>query len=77
MEEGITMQTQQHELLIRVDERTKSIQETLQNVKKNYVTQTEFEPVQLITYGFVGIILTAVLISLIGMVILKKKTLNK
>ncbi len=37
-------------------------------VSKQYVTQSEFNPVKLIVYGMVGIILVTVLTSIIALV---------
>jgi len=58
-----------HELLIRIDERTKNADEFMRNIQKNMVTQAEFRPVQRIVYGAAGLVGTTVLISILGMVI--------
>lgn len=52
------------ELLIRVDERTSSMQEDIAEIKANsanYVTQAEFAPVRAIVFGAVAFILVTVL----------------
>ena len=46
----------------------KDIKDKLQN---DYVSQTEFKPIRNIVYGMVGLILTAVIIALVSLVILK------
>lgn len=38
-------------------------------MEKNYVTKTEFKPVQKIVYGLIGTVLTAVLLAIIYVVI--------
>jgi hypothetical protein len=40
-------------------------------LESKYVTQTEFEPVKRIVYGLVGLILVAVVGSLLGLILLK------
>ena len=47
-----------------------SIEEIKDDLEKKYVTKVEFNPVKLITFGFVGIILMAVLGSLIALVVI-------
>jgi len=52
------------ELLIRVDERTSSMQEDIAEIKANsanYVTHAEFAPVRSIVFGGVAFILVTVL----------------
>jgi hypothetical protein len=75
------------DLLIRVDERTLSIEKRLNEsmssnteriihienkIDEKCVTKEEFQPVRLIVYGLVGIILVAVVGALIGLVIMGK-----
>jgi len=53
-----------NELLIRLDERTASIQDDIADLKAssaNYVTHAEFSPVRSIVFGGVAIILVTVL----------------
>lgn len=60
-------------------ENTKETHETLKQsvdslkkaVKDEYVTKETFNPVQRIVYGIVSIILTAVVMAIIGLVVLK------
>lgn len=54
-----------HDLLVRIDERTKGMQE-------NYVTKKEFFPVRLITYGFVGLVMVTVIVAIISSVLKTK-----
>ena len=70
-----------HELLIRIDERTQAIQAELKQYAKRSelesvktalsetVQQAEFRPVRAIVYGGVGVILTAVAAAIVGVVI--------
>lgn len=52
-------------LLARIDERVKSMQEELHR----FVTRHEFQPVKLITYGLAGLVLSTVLATVIARVI--------
>ena len=60
-------------LLARIDERTKKIQEDLtkleKTVQRQYVSQAEFKPVKLVVYGIVATMGTAVVVSLLTLVI--------
>ena len=47
-----------------------SIDEIKESLKNEYVTKTEFNPVKLITFGFVGLILLAVMGSIIALVVI-------
>lgn len=51
----------QKELLIRIDERQHHIKKDVKDIKDNYVTQKEFQPIKKITYGSVGAILITIL----------------
>lgn len=57
----------------RVDERTKHMDEDFRELKdslsKEYVTRAEFRPVRLLVYGFVGIMLSALTVSLLYLVL--------
>ena len=46
-----------------------SVKEIEDCLNEKYVTKVEFSPVKFITFGFVGIIITAVLGSLIALVV--------
>ena len=54
-----------HELLIRLDERMSQIQKKLDEFMissdKDYVTKTEFQPIQRAVYSAIGFILTGVI----------------
>lgn len=63
-------------LVARLDERTKSMVETMERMEKefldkekNFVTRAEFLPVKIVVYGFVGLALAAVMGALISVVI--------
>jgi len=64
-------ESQAVELLIRIDERTKKIEENLALFEELYVTHKEFAPVKLITYGLVTLCMTG-LIGALLMLILRK-----
>ena len=51
-----------HDLLIRIDERLKAMEE-------NYVTKDEFEPVKRVVYGMVGLLLSGMVLAIIALVI--------
>jgi hypothetical protein len=58
----MTLPPDSQDLLIRVDERTKSIAEDMADMKlglANYVTRSEFAPVRAIVFGAVALILVA------------------
>lgn len=60
------------DLLVRVDERLKSVQEEVHNVRTrfdNYVLHVEFKPVQLITFGMAALILCTVLAAIVASVV--------
>jgi len=61
------------DLLIRLDERTKTIQEDVSalrnDLKENYVPKTAFDPVRAVVFGGVGLVLISVLGLLISMAI--------
>lgn len=45
-------------------------------IKKSYVSRNMFEPVRNIVYGFVGLILTSVMIAILSYVVISAKGLN-
>ena len=49
----------------------KEIEEINEKLDKKYVTKIEFEPIKRIVYGVVGIILTGVIGTNLGLVLLK------
>lgn len=57
------------DLLIRLDERTTTILQRMDNL----VTQQEFQPVKQIAYSLVGFVLLAVLGAVMATVIIRKK----
>jgi hypothetical protein len=40
-------------------------------LKQNFITTKEFMPVKIIAYGFVGIVMTSVVVSLIALILKK------
>jgi len=64
---------QYNEILPRLDERTKILTQDMHEIKKkldmNYVTLAEFRPVRLLVFGFVGLVLTAIVGALIALVL--------
>ena len=67
-------------LVARLDERTKSMVETMnrmekefgakyEEAEKTYVTRNEFMPVKILVYGFVGLTMIAVVGALLTVVI--------
>lgn len=75
------------ELLIRIDERTKNLNDAFSRMTETFVTKeqfqpikdailltvtrTEFAPIQKIVYGAAGLILVGVFTALIGLVVMK------
>lgn len=45
------------------------IDEISERMDKDYVTKNEFNPVRIIVYGLVGLILTAVIIGIVNIII--------
>ena len=58
-----------HDLIVRIDERTAALGVTMEDVKKNYVTKEEFNPVKKLIYGLVALVLSGVVGAIIGLVI--------
>jgi len=40
-------------------------------IEKNYVSKTEFKPIQKLVYGLVGLILSSIIIAILNYVIIK------
>lgn len=59
------------EILARLDERTNFLVQQILEIKNNFVTKNEFNPVRNIVYGFTGLILLSVLGALITLAIKK------
>ena len=61
------------ELLGRLDERTKSLIVTMDEIKTklalSYVTQDEFKPIKLLVYGVTGLVGVAVFGAVISLVV--------
>lgn len=57
------------ELLIRLDERTRTLLSQMLSYEKNYVTKNEFEPVKKMVFGVAALVLTAVVGAVVGLVI--------
>lgn len=60
-----------HDLLIRIDERTLSIQTSVDNIKKSVVLKGEFLPIRNIVFGLSGTILVAVVGALMSLILNK------
>ena len=62
-------------MLARIDERTTAILARLDHIDhrldEDFVTAEEFAPVKKVVYGLVGLILTAVMGGIVGLVIVK------
>lgn len=43
-----------------------------QDIEENYVSKVEFTPIKILVYGFVGLLLTAVVGALIAQVVIAK-----
>lgn len=43
-----------------------------QDIEENYVSKAEFTPVKILVYGFVGLLMTAVVGALIAQVVIAK-----
>lgn len=69
------MSTNDHDLLIKIAERTERIVIDVENLQKelerNYVTKVEFAPVRSIAYTIVGTVGVAVLLGLLAVIIQK------
>lgn len=63
------MEANDHDLLVRIDERTTGMHSTLSSIPTIYVTKQEFTPVKKIVYGVVGLMCIAVIGSLLSLVI--------
>ena len=59
-----------HELLVRIDERVSAIKEDIIEIKSQCVTQKEFKPVKAVVFGGVGFMLTSVTVILIRLFII-------
>lgn len=63
------------ELLARIDERTTLLVDEMHSIKRTlenkYVTQEEFRPIKLLTYGVVAIICSAFFAGLLGLVLVR------
>lgn len=57
-------------LVPTIERLERDVREMRQELKNEYVTKSEFEPVQKIVYGLVGLILVAVISAIIGIVII-------
>lgn len=61
-----------HDLLVRIDERTQTLHGTIGDLKNNlggYVTKKEFAPVRMVVYGLVTLILTATVVALTKLIL--------
>jgi len=60
-----TIRQQEDRQSKKIYELEKSHEINLENMEKHYVKKAEFTPVERIVYGMVGVIMTAVLVSLL------------
>jgi hypothetical protein len=58
-----------HDLLLRIDERVKAMQDDLESLKLNYVTRKEFVPVKSAVFGGVGFLCLSVVTVLVRYVV--------
>jgi len=61
-----------HTLLARIDERTRHVESAIAALTleiDEYVTRVEFQPVKLIVFGLVGLILSGVFAAIITLVL--------
>ena len=58
-----------HDLLVRIDERTTGLVAKVNGMLDTYVTKIEFSPVKKIVYGLITIILIAVVGAIVSLVI--------
>ena len=74
---GKNEQMSDHDLLVRIDERTRSFHENVDKritgieyiIDKKLVTRNEFKPVKLIVYSAVSILGTGLLVGILGLLI--------
>lgn len=59
------------ELLVRIDERTTSMQKSLDAFEKIYVSHQEFAPVKVIAYGLVSLCMTGIVGAILMLVFRK------
>lgn len=69
LEGGDAPDESQHVLLVRVDERTKTLLRELQLLRDTTVTKVEFSPVKNLVYGLSALLLTSVVVALLSLVI--------
>lgn len=50
---------------------SKDVTEIKDTLRASYVSKDEFEPIKRLVYGLVGLILTAVVVAVLGLVILR------
>ena len=66
-EEIPSKQLNQYELLVRVDERTRSMLGEIRALQATAVTKVEFGPVKNLVYGLSALLLTGVVMALLGL----------
>ena len=55
----------------KIDGATRDIVEMKAMMRQDFVSRNEFDPIKKVVYGMVGLILTAVLTALVGLVVMK------
>lgn len=68
MAAGIT-EWRTQELLARLDERTTVIQNEVKELRGQVITKAEFQPVRMITFGLIGLLVTGVVGAMLALVI--------
>lgn len=58
-------------LQVTVEYIQKKVDEIAANQERDYVLKTEFEPVKKVVYGMVSIVLTAVVVALVGLLVVR------
>lgn len=65
----ITQYQNDHDLLIRVDQKVTDLVAKFDARDKLYVTQQEFWPIKMLVYGFVSLMLTSLICALLYLVL--------
>lgn len=63
-----------YNVIYDIDRKVTRLEAMVQNMQTNqasFVTKSEFEPVKAIVFGLTGLVVTAVIIALLGLVVLR------
>lgn len=66
-----TVQTQVAVIATKVENIENKINEINNKMDGHFITREEFDPIKRLVYGVVSLILTAVIIALVGLVVMK------